>query len=177
MISAYRKTSSETVVVQMSGGSLFHSRGTNTDIPENEKGAGYWLIKHPSVSLVSSPGGQDVAADFRSQEIDGQALLLLTEDHLVSTMNLKLGPALKLCAHINSLKDAWTINLRLIRTCAEKEKHKKTFCSFLRSLPQFHTWGLQRRAHTLPHLSASCCSVCSSFAPVIHLFQNGLRSF
>lgn len=50
--------------------------------------------------------GQDVAQEFRSQEIDGQALLLLTEDHLVSTMNLKLGPALKLCAHINSLKDA-----------------------------------------------------------------------
>lgn len=51
-------------------------------------------------------GGADVAKEFRSQEIDGQALLLLTEDHLVSTMNLKLGPALKLCAHINSLKDA-----------------------------------------------------------------------
>uniref|UniRef100_A0A3B4XDT3 SAM domain-containing protein n=1 Tax=Seriola lalandi dorsalis TaxID=1841481 RepID=A0A3B4XDT3_SERLL len=56
--------------------------------------------------LLFSPGGQDVAEEFRSQEIDGQALLLLTEDHLVSTMNLKLGPALKLCAHINSLKDA-----------------------------------------------------------------------
>lgn len=51
-------------------------------------------------------GGQDVAEEFRSQEIDGQALLLLTEEHLLSTMNLKLGPALKLCAHINSLKEA-----------------------------------------------------------------------
>lgn len=50
-------------------------------------------------------GGEDVAEEFRSQEIDGQALLLLTEDHLVSTMNLKLGPALKLHAHINSLKE------------------------------------------------------------------------
>lgn len=47
-----------------------------------------------------------MAEEFRSQEIDGQALLLLTEDHLVSAMNLKLGPALKLHAHINSLKDA-----------------------------------------------------------------------
>ncbi|XP_041847314.1 polyhomeotic-like protein 3 isoform X2 [Melanotaenia boesemani] len=56
--------------------------------------------------INSLPGGADVAEQFRSQEIDGQALLLLTEDHLVSTMNLKLGPALKLCAHINSLKDA-----------------------------------------------------------------------
>lgn len=51
-------------------------------------------------------GGGGVAEEFRSQEIDGQALLLLTEDHLVGAMNLKLGPALKLHAHINSLKDA-----------------------------------------------------------------------
>uniref|UniRef100_A0A3B5A6I1 SAM domain-containing protein n=1 Tax=Stegastes partitus TaxID=144197 RepID=A0A3B5A6I1_9TELE len=48
------------------------------------------------------PGGSDVAEEFRSQEIDGQALLLLTEDHLVSTMNLKLGPALKLCHELIS---------------------------------------------------------------------------
>lgn len=59
-----------------------------------------------SAPLIFSPGGPDVAEKFRSQEIDGQALLLLTEDHLVSTMNLKLGPALKLCVHINSLKEA-----------------------------------------------------------------------
>lgn len=51
-------------------------------------------------------GGKDAAEEFRSQEIDGQALLLLTEDHLVSTMNFKLGPALKLHAYINSLKEA-----------------------------------------------------------------------
>ncbi|XP_034559922.1 polyhomeotic-like protein 3 isoform X2 [Notolabrus celidotus] len=64
-----------------------------------------WNVEQVVNFINSLPGGQDVAADFRSQEIDGQALLLLTEDHLVSTMNLKLGPALKLCAHINSLKD------------------------------------------------------------------------
>uniref|UniRef100_A0A8D3A6S0 SAM domain-containing protein n=1 Tax=Scophthalmus maximus TaxID=52904 RepID=A0A8D3A6S0_SCOMX len=57
-------------------------------------------------TISVSDGEEDAAGEFRSQEIDGQALLLLTEDHLLSTMNLKLGPALKLCAHINSLKDA-----------------------------------------------------------------------
>lgn len=62
--------------------------------------------KHFShLHLLHPPGGQDAAEEFRSQEIDGQALLLLTEDHLVSAMNFKLGPALKLCAHINALKD------------------------------------------------------------------------
>nr|XP_020447021.1 polyhomeotic-like protein 3 isoform X2 [Monopterus albus] len=64
-----------------------------------------WNVEQVFSYISSLPGGQDVAKKFRSQEIDGQALLLLTEDHLVSTMNLKLGPALKLCAHINSLKD------------------------------------------------------------------------
>ncbi|XP_070831148.1 polyhomeotic-like protein 3 isoform X2 [Chaetodon trifascialis] len=65
-----------------------------------------WNVEQVCSYIGSLPGGQDVADVFRSQEIDGQALLLLTEEHLVSTMNLKLGPALKLCAHINSLKDA-----------------------------------------------------------------------
>ncbi|XP_059200122.1 polyhomeotic-like protein 3 [Centropristis striata] len=65
-----------------------------------------WNVQQVFSFINSLPGGQDVAEEFRSQEIDGQALLLLTEEHLVSTMNLKLGPALKLCAHINSLKDA-----------------------------------------------------------------------
>ncbi|XP_051809299.1 polyhomeotic-like protein 3 isoform X11 [Acanthochromis polyacanthus] len=65
-----------------------------------------WNMEQVFSYVSTLPGGLDVAEEFRSQEIDGQALMLLTEDHLVSTMNLKLGPALKLCAHINSLKDA-----------------------------------------------------------------------
>ena len=69
--------------------------------------------------LLLSPGGWVITEEFCSQEIDGQALLLLTEDHLVSTMNLKLGPALKLCAHINSLKEAWAFNI-LLRTRMNK---------------------------------------------------------
>lgn len=34
--------------------------------------------------------------NFRDQLIDGSGLPLLTEEHLTSTMNMKLGPALKL---------------------------------------------------------------------------------
>ncbi|KAM9323111.1 polyhomeotic-like protein 3 [Pholidichthys leucotaenia] len=66
----------------------------------------HWNVEQVFSYISTLPGGADMAEEFRSQEIDGQALLLLTEDHLVSTMNLKLGPALKICAHINSLKDA-----------------------------------------------------------------------
>ncbi|XP_017776615.1 PREDICTED: uncharacterized protein LOC108562713 [Nicrophorus vespilloides] len=39
---------------------------------------------------------QALLQNFKEQRIDGSGLPLLTEDHLTSTMNMKLGPALKL---------------------------------------------------------------------------------
>ncbi|KAM6990552.1 polyhomeotic-like protein 3 [Tautogolabrus adspersus] len=77
-----------------------------SDREEDAVSPSNWNVEQVFSFINSLPGGQDVAQEFRSQEIDGQALLLLTEDHLVSSMNVKLGPALKICAHINSLKDA-----------------------------------------------------------------------
>lgn len=65
----------------------------------------YLLLTVAHVSAVFT-GCQEIADEFRSQEIDGQALLLLKEDHLMSTMNIKLGPALKIFARINMLKDS-----------------------------------------------------------------------
>jgi len=50
------------------------------------------------------PGCTDYAEDFAIQEIDGQALMLLKENHLMSAMSMKLGPAVKICAKINSLR-------------------------------------------------------------------------
>lgn len=38
------------------------------------------------------------------QEIDGRALMLLRSDIIMKYMGLKLGPALKLCHHIERLK-------------------------------------------------------------------------
>nr|XP_046215339.1 polyhomeotic-like protein 3 isoform X2 [Oncorhynchus gorbuscha] len=64
-----------------------------------------WSVGQVCSYINSLPGGRDISEEFRSHEIDGQALLLLTEDHLMTAMNIKLGPALKLCAHINSLKE------------------------------------------------------------------------
>lgn len=61
------------------------------------------LWAHPTLPPIS--GCEELAAQFLSQEIDGQALLLLREDHLISTMNIKLGPALKICASINTLRE------------------------------------------------------------------------
>ncbi|XP_028289785.1 polyhomeotic-like protein 3 isoform X1 [Gouania willdenowi] len=64
-----------------------------------------WSVEDVSAFIHTLPGCADVAEAFRLQEIDGQALLLLTEDHLMTSMNIKLGPALKICAHINTLKN------------------------------------------------------------------------
>lgn len=64
-----------------------------------------WKVEEVYEFIRSLPGCQEIAEEFRSQEIDGQALLLLKEDHLMSTMNIKLGPALKIFASISTLKD------------------------------------------------------------------------
>lgn len=64
-----------------------------------------WSVEEVCRFISSLQGCEELAAQFLSQEIDGQALLLLREDHLISTMNIKLGPALKICASINSLRD------------------------------------------------------------------------
>ncbi|XP_078393560.1 polyhomeotic-like protein 1 [Cetorhinus maximus] len=64
-----------------------------------------WSVEQVHDFISSLPGCQDLAEEFRSQEIDGQALLLLKEEHLMTAMNMKLGPALKICARINLLKE------------------------------------------------------------------------
>ncbi|KAM5323426.1 polyhomeotic-like protein 2 isoform 4-T4 [Glossophaga mutica] len=65
-----------------------------------------WNVEDVYEFIRSLPGCQEIAEEFRAQEIDGQALLLLKEDHLMSAMNIKLGPALKIYARINMLKDS-----------------------------------------------------------------------
>uniref|UniRef100_A0A3Q3KEB7 Polyhomeotic homolog 1 n=1 Tax=Monopterus albus TaxID=43700 RepID=A0A3Q3KEB7_MONAL len=65
----------------------------------------HWSVEEVCRFIASLQGCEELAAQFLSQEIDGQALLLLREDHLISTMNIKLGPALKICASINSLRE------------------------------------------------------------------------
>ncbi|KAJ8264849.1 hypothetical protein COCON_G00139480 [Conger conger] len=65
-----------------------------------------WNVTDVYEFICSLPGCLEIAEEFRSQEIDGQALLLLKEDHLMSTMNIKLGPALKIFARISLLRDS-----------------------------------------------------------------------
>nr|KAF6478321.1 polyhomeotic-like protein 3 [Molossus molossus] len=79
----------------------------NSDLlPVAQTEPSIWTVDDVWAFIHSLPGCQDIADEFRTQEIDGQALLLLKEDHLMSAMNIKLGPALKICARINSLKES-----------------------------------------------------------------------
>ncbi|CAB1329498.1 unnamed protein product [Coregonus sp. 'balchen'] len=65
-----------------------------------------WNVEEVYDFICSLPGCLEIANEFRSQEIDGQSLLLLKEDHLMGTMNIKLGPALKILAQISMLRDS-----------------------------------------------------------------------
>ncbi|XP_064610390.1 polyhomeotic-like protein 2 isoform X2 [Liolophura sinensis] len=76
-----------------------------TDEPNPQSNPSKWTVQDVYDFINSITGCATYAEEFKAQEIDGQALLLLKEDHLMTTMNMKLGPALKICARINSLKD------------------------------------------------------------------------
>ena len=59
------------------------------------------VISH--LSYLDSALGPHVEM-FRSHEIDGNALLLLTSDMMMKYMGMKLGPALKICNIINMIQ-------------------------------------------------------------------------
>jgi polyhomeotic-like protein 1 len=64
----------------------------------------HWSVAEVCDFIKNLPGCSDYAEDFAIQEIDGQALLLLKENHLVNAMGMKLGPALKIVAKVDSMR-------------------------------------------------------------------------
>lgn len=70
--------------------------------------AAQWDIEEVCKFVSSVTGCSEYCDVFREQEIDGQALILLTEDHLSNKMGLKLGPALKLKSKIDELRCVYT---------------------------------------------------------------------
>ncbi|XP_014389063.1 PREDICTED: sterile alpha motif domain-containing protein 7 isoform X2 [Myotis brandtii] len=55
-----------------------------------------WTVSDVHSFIRGLPGCSDYAQVFKDHAIDGETLPLLTEEHLRSTMGLKLGPALKI---------------------------------------------------------------------------------
>merc|ERR1719319_1477149 len=69
-----------------------------------------WSVAEVCEFIKQLPGCSDYVEDFMVQEIDGQALMLLQADHLMSAMSIKLGPALKICERVNQLKSDFAKN-------------------------------------------------------------------
>lgn len=54
--------------------------------------------------IRSLPGCAEYVEEFAMQEVDGEALMLLKPDHLMSVMSMKLGPAVKVIAKIDTMR-------------------------------------------------------------------------
>ena len=64
-----------------------------------------WNIEETIFNISSlDPSLGSHVENFRSHEIDGKALLLLTSEMMMKYLGLKLGPALKICNIIDKLK-------------------------------------------------------------------------
>ena len=84
----------------------FQYSDESEDLPPGlGRNPGSWSVDHVATFIRTLPGCGDYADQFLLQEIDGQALMLLKEDHLMTALNMKLGPALKIINKINTLKD------------------------------------------------------------------------
>ncbi|XP_071473313.1 sterile alpha motif domain-containing protein 11 isoform X3 [Marmota flaviventris] len=59
-----------------------------------------WTVDDVCSFIGGLSGCREYAPVFREQGIDGETLPLLTEEHLLTTMGLKLGPALKIRAQV-----------------------------------------------------------------------------
>ncbi|OXB82511.1 UNVERIFIED_CONTAM: hypothetical protein H355_000769 [Colinus virginianus] len=60
-----------------------------------------WTVDDVYNFIMSLPGCSDYAQIFKDHAIDGETLPLLTEEHLLETMGLKLGPALKIRSQVS----------------------------------------------------------------------------
>ena len=72
--------------------------------PDGDKRIEEWTEQDVYHFISGIEGCSQYAEEFISQEIDGQALVLLNEDHLMTNLNVKLGPALKILAKIQENK-------------------------------------------------------------------------
>uniref|UniRef100_UPI00398EC69B polycomb protein SCMH1 n=1 Tax=Pristiophorus japonicus TaxID=55135 RepID=UPI00398EC69B len=111
---AYRPLHHSTSLSQSSAGTLRRLSSGGSDRFMGARDAPRLISKDPSGWTVedvmqfvrdADPQSLGPHADlFRKHEIDGKALLLLRSDMVMKYMGLKLGPALKICYHIDRLK-------------------------------------------------------------------------
>lgn len=62
-----------------------------------------WNVDQVAEFISSLTGSPEIVSEFKEQCIDGQSLILLKEEHLLNRLGIKLGPALKILAHIQKI--------------------------------------------------------------------------
>ncbi|XP_072101016.1 sterile alpha motif domain-containing protein 11 isoform X5 [Mobula birostris] len=77
-------------------GSLFLDADDSAPVEDISK----WTVDDVCNFITNLSGCAEYTQVFREQAIDGETLPLLTEEHLLNTMGLKLGPALKIRAQV-----------------------------------------------------------------------------
>uniref|UniRef100_H3DLY5 L3MBTL histone methyl-lysine binding protein 1b n=1 Tax=Tetraodon nigroviridis TaxID=99883 RepID=H3DLY5_TETNG len=65
-----------------------------------------WSAEEVASFVKGLPGCKEHAATFKTEQIDGEAFLLLTQTDIVKILSIKLGPALKIYNSILMLKSA-----------------------------------------------------------------------
>ncbi|KAM8870851.1 lethal(3)malignant brain tumor-like protein 4 isoform 5-T7 [Spinachia spinachia] len=65
-----------------------------------------WSAEEVATFVKGLPGCKEHAATFKTEQIDGEAFLLLTQGDIVKILTIKLGPALKIYNSILMLKNA-----------------------------------------------------------------------
>ncbi|XP_064082090.1 lethal(3)malignant brain tumor-like protein 3 isoform X1 [Macrobrachium nipponense] len=65
-----------------------------------------WNAEQVQQMVARIPGCEKVSTVFMSEQIDGEALLMMTQSDLVSLLHIKLGPAIKIMAVIMCLRSS-----------------------------------------------------------------------
>lgn len=78
-----------------------HSLYLNGDDTTSVEDIRKWTVDDVHNFIFNLPGCSEYAQVFKDHAIDGETLPLLTEEHLLDTMGLKLGPALKVRSQVS----------------------------------------------------------------------------
>ncbi|XP_066565043.1 sterile alpha motif domain-containing protein 7 [Amia ocellicauda] len=85
-----------------------------------------WTVEDVYNFINNIPGCSEYAQTFKDHVIDGETLPLLTEDHLLDTLGLKLGPALKIRSQVSRRLGSvfYMMNLPLAATSLQATPEK-----------------------------------------------------
>ncbi|XP_040336643.1 sterile alpha motif domain-containing protein 7 isoform X1 [Herpailurus yagouaroundi] len=98
-----------------------------------------WTVNDVHNFIRGLPGCSDYAQVFKDHAIDGETLPLLTEEHLRSTLGLKLGPALKIQSQVSQQVESMLYKKSLLLPTHTKQPFEQP--ADTSPLLDFNSWG------------------------------------